>query len=129
VVERNDFRDAVRATAGGEPQATLIQLFICGRTEPAAMVAAALPLADCAPGERFDLVVSNPPFVAGPGEATHTYRDSGRPRDAVCAELARATPEMLSAGGTSCRIPYGRPAPDQRQIRILIKGPERVGGC
>ena len=39
-------------------------------------------------GERFDLVVSNPPFVAGPGVATHTYRDSGRSGDAVCAELA-----------------------------------------
>ncbi|HEY9482831.1 MAG TPA: methyltransferase [Micromonosporaceae bacterium] len=51
-------------------------------------------------GERFDLVVSNPPFVAGPGVATHTYRDSGRSGDAVCAELARAASGLLTEGGT-----------------------------
>jgi methylase of polypeptide subunit release factors len=51
-------------------------------------------------GRRFDLVVSNPPFVVGPGTATHTYRDSGRPGDAVCAELAAATPGLLTEGGT-----------------------------
>ncbi len=51
-------------------------------------------------GERFDLVVSNPPFVAGPGTATHTYRDSGRPGDAVCAEFAAASADLLNSGGT-----------------------------
>jgi methylase of polypeptide subunit release factors len=51
-------------------------------------------------GRRFDLVVSNPPFVTGPGTATHTYRDSGRPGDAVCAELAAAAPGLLADGGT-----------------------------
>jgi methylase of polypeptide subunit release factors len=49
---------------------------------------------------RFDLVVSNPPFVVGPGTATHTYRDSGRPGDGVCAELAAAAPALLNVGGT-----------------------------
>lgn len=48
---------------------------------------------------RFDLVVSNPPFVVGPGVATHTYRDSGRVGDAVCAELAAAAPDLLTDGG------------------------------
>lgn len=51
-------------------------------------------------GRRFDLVVSNPPFVVGPGSASHTYRDSGRPGDAVCAELAAAAPVLLNPGGT-----------------------------
>lgn len=51
-------------------------------------------------GERFDLVVSNPPFVAGPGTATHAYRDSGRPGDAICAELAGAAKDLLNPGGT-----------------------------
>jgi methylase of polypeptide subunit release factors len=51
-------------------------------------------------GERFDLVVSNPPFVVGPGAATHTYRDSGRPGDEVCAELVRLAPQLLNPGGT-----------------------------
>jgi methylase of polypeptide subunit release factors len=51
-------------------------------------------------GERFDLVVSNPPFVVGPGVMTHTYRDSGRAGDAICAELARAAKDLLTEGGT-----------------------------
>src|SRR5262249_12448485 len=51
-------------------------------------------------GERFDLVVSNPPFVAGPGTATHTYRDSGRPGDALCADLASKATSLLNPGGT-----------------------------
>jgi methylase of polypeptide subunit release factors len=51
-------------------------------------------------GERFDLVVSNPPFVAGPGTATHTYRDSGRPGDVLCADLAAEAKNLLNPGGT-----------------------------
>jgi len=51
-------------------------------------------------GRRFDLVVSNPPFVAGPGTTTHTYRDSGRPGDALSAELCAAAPGLLAEGGT-----------------------------
>lgn len=51
-------------------------------------------------GRRFDLVVSNPPFVVGPGVTTHTYRDSGRAGDAVCAELVSAAPDLLAEGGT-----------------------------
>jgi methylase of polypeptide subunit release factors len=57
-------------------------------------------LAEPVAGARFDLVVSNPPFVVGPGAATHTYRDSGRPGDALCAELVRAAPALLAPGGT-----------------------------
>jgi methylase of polypeptide subunit release factors len=216
-MHRNDFRPALRATAGGEPVDTLIRLFVCGQTEPAERVEAALPeearrvlveenraavelepygdwwvvsdvsallrpgvplpaehvlgvggasttlaqatwrravgsaldlgtgcgvqalhlsqhadrvvatdlseralrfaattaalsgvswdlrqgdLTAPVAGERFDLVVSNPPFVAGPGTATHTYRDSGRAGDAVCAELVAAAPDLLNPGGT-----------------------------
>jgi hypothetical protein len=51
-------------------------------------------------GRRFDLVVSNPPFVIGPGSTRYTYRDSGRAGDAVCAELAAAAADLLSDGGT-----------------------------
>lgn len=222
-VRRNDFRAALKVTAGGDSLGTLIRLFICGQTEPEASAATALPLrevlaagivertpdgiragvdlepygedrwiladlphgsrpgplpsdhvlgvggastmlanavirdriataldlgtgcgvqalhlsehadrvtvTDLSPralrfaataaglagldweylegdliepvaGRAFDLVVSNPPFVAGPGIATHTYRDSGRPGDAICAELARAAPRLLNSGGT-----------------------------
>lgn len=51
-------------------------------------------------GRRFDLVVSNPPFVIGPGTTRYTYRDSGRAGDAVCAELAAAAGRLLTEGGT-----------------------------
>ncbi len=52
-------------------------------------------------GRRFDLVVSNPPFVAGPGgPPRYTYRDSGRAGDGICAELAAAAPDLLTDGGT-----------------------------
>jgi methylase of polypeptide subunit release factors len=50
-------------------------------------------------GRRFDLVVSNPPFVAGPGTTWHTYRDSGRAGDAVCGELVAAAPGLLRPDG------------------------------
>ena len=40
-------------------------------------------------GEKFDLIVSNPPFVAGPGITTHTYRDSGRPATASARSSRR----------------------------------------
>lgn len=49
---------------------------------------------------RFDLVVSNPPFVVGPGTTAYTYRDSGRPGDALGIELAAAAPRLLTEGGT-----------------------------
>lgn len=51
-------------------------------------------------GRRFDLVVSNPPFVVGAGESAFTYRDSGRAGDGVCAELAASAPALLKPGGT-----------------------------
>ncbi|MFI7078227.1 methyltransferase [Micromonospora sp. NPDC049903] len=51
-------------------------------------------------GRRFDLVVSNPPFVVGPGTTTHVYRDSGRVGDAIGAELAAAADGLLTEGGT-----------------------------
>ncbi|ADD44715.1 methyltransferase [Stackebrandtia nassauensis] len=51
-------------------------------------------------GRRFDQIVSNPPFIVGPGHGDFDYRDSGRPGDAVCAELAAAAPGLLNPGGT-----------------------------
>ena len=37
---------------------------------------------------------------SGPGTMTHTYRDSGRPGDAISAELAAAGRSLLNPGGT-----------------------------
>ena len=58
-------------------------------------------------GERFDLVVSNPPFVITPrhrGESSSeqfTYRDGGLAGDAIVQTLVRGLPGILSPGGTA----------------------------
>ncbi|MFW0796476.1 methyltransferase [Gordonia sp. CPCC 205515] len=52
-------------------------------------------------GERFDLIVSNPPFVVGAGAQDYIYRDSGMIGDALCAELIRQLPDHLNPGGTA----------------------------
>ncbi|MGV9860793.1 DUF7782 domain-containing protein [Gordonia sp. NPDC003425] len=51
--------------------------------------------------ERFDLVVSNPPFVVGAGSQDYEYRDSGMAGDALCAQLIRELPDHLRPGGTA----------------------------
>ncbi|RCV54880.1 DUF7059 domain-containing protein [Marinitenerispora sediminis] len=50
-------------------------------------------------GQRFDLVVSNPPFVITPEAARYTYRESGLAGDSVCAEIVRQAPAHLTDGG------------------------------
>ncbi|MGA7205410.1 MAG: methyltransferase [Specibacter sp.] len=56
-------------------------------------------------GERFDLVVSNPPFVITPrhrGENSgdqFTYRDGGMAGDAIVETLVRELPKVLAPGG------------------------------
>jgi hypothetical protein len=47
---------------------------------------------------RFDLVVSNPPFVISP-DARFTYRDSGLSGDEVCRRLVAEAPAVLAEGG------------------------------
>ena len=51
-------------------------------------------------GERFDAVVSNPPFVIeAPESARHTYRDSGQSGDGLCGELVSQVHHHLNNGG------------------------------
>ena len=49
-------------------------------------------------GERFDLIVSNPPYVISP-EARHLYRDSGLGADEVSRRVVRQAAEHLEDGG------------------------------
>lgn len=56
-------------------------------------------------GERFDLVLSNPPFVVTPRSAelpTYGYRDGGRIGDAIVAELVSRVGDHLMPGGIAC---------------------------
>jgi 2-polyprenyl-3-methyl-5-hydroxy-6-metoxy-1,4-benzoquinol methylase len=48
------------------------------------------------PGERFDLVVCNPPYVVSP-DNNFAFRDAGRP--GICEEIIRRTPDFLEEGG------------------------------
>ncbi|MBS1694385.1 MAG: methyltransferase [Actinobacteria bacterium] len=52
-------------------------------------------------GERFDLIVSNPPFVVGSGALDYQYRDSGMAGDAVCQNLVEQAGDHLEPGGTA----------------------------
>ncbi len=49
-------------------------------------------------GERFDLIVSNPPFVISPGER-FVYRDGGMAGDDLCRTLVQRSADHLTEGG------------------------------
>ncbi|MEU8804473.1 class I SAM-dependent methyltransferase [Spirillospora sp. NPDC048819] len=51
-------------------------------------------------GRRFDLIVSNPPFVVAPSGGPHfAYRESGLPGDDFCRRLVEDAPRHLTDGG------------------------------
>lgn len=55
-------------------------------------------------GERFDRVVSNPPFVITPrrpGGQRYTYRDGGLPGDGIVSTLVAGLPAVLADGGVA----------------------------
>ncbi len=47
-------------------------------------------------GERFSLVLCNPPYVVSP-DSLFAFRDAGRP--GICEEIVRRAPEHLEEGG------------------------------
>jgi len=49
-------------------------------------------------GERFDLIVSNPPFIISP-DNRHLFLNSGEDDDAICRKLAQSAPGYLAEGG------------------------------
>jgi SAM-dependent methyltransferase len=49
-------------------------------------------------GSKFDLIISNPPFVIAPG-ATFTYRDNQMELDQFCRLLVREAPDYLTESG------------------------------
>lgn len=61
-------------------------------------------------GERFDLIVSNPPFVITPrredesASDQYTYRDGGRPGDRLVEELVRGLGEVLAPDGIAVML-------------------------
>lgn len=55
-------------------------------------------LFDPVAGERFDLVVCNPPYVISP-ETEFVYRDSGAEPGALCRAVVSGIPDHLADGG------------------------------
>lgn len=52
-------------------------------------------------GERFDRILTNPPFVVGPAGGGLVYRDSGLAGDAAVEHVVRGAREHLTEGGTA----------------------------
>lgn len=87
-------------------------------------------------GERFDLVVTNPPFVISPATGERlVYRDSGLPGDRAVEHIVRTLPRHLTDGGVgqvlaNWSILRGQPW-DERLATWFepAEGPEVMVGC
>lgn len=55
-----------------------------------------------AAGQKFDLIVANPPFIVAP-ESRYLYRDSGLRGDGISERVVREAPEYLEEGG-DCQV-------------------------
>jgi hypothetical protein len=67
-------------------------------------------------GERFDLIVSNPPFVLSP-TTRFLFRDAGIRGDEFCRRLIRSAPSFLEEGGycqLKCNFAH-RPGEDWKE--------------
>jgi methylase of polypeptide subunit release factors len=60
-------------------------------------------LFDPVEGERFDLIVCNPPYVVSP-ENEYVFRDSGLPGDSFCEALVRRMPQFLTDGAVGLAL-------------------------
>ena len=85
-----DFARLTTALSLGPQQADRIELRGGSLFEPVA-------------GERYDLIVSNPPFVISPesaaGQGRFAYRDAGLPGDELCRRFLEQAPAHLAEDG------------------------------
>lgn len=72
-------------------------------------------------GERFDLIVSNPPFVVGTGALDYLYRDSGMVGDALSQKLIEEVAEHLEPGGIA-HVMANWIVPRGREWRSRVQG-------
>jgi hypothetical protein len=69
-------------------------------------------------GERFDLIVSNPPFVISPA-SSYLFRDAAIEGDAVCREVVRGGAALLEPGGF-CQLLCSIAVPEGGDWREVI---------
>lgn len=67
-------------------------------------------------GERFGLVVANPPYVISP-ESRYLFRDSGLPGDTVSEQLVRSVPSVLQEGGFATVMVSWAQTEDEAPVR------------
>ena len=78
-------------------------------------------------GSRYDLVVTNPPYVISP-ESEFLFRDSGLPGDTVSRQIVAQAPSVLEEGGFATILVSWVHEPDEdwaRPLRQWIDG----NGC
>ncbi len=80
------------------PRAIAMARFNCQLNDIANIQAAVGNLFEPANDLKFDLIVSNPPFVVSP-EKDLIFRDSGLKGDAICERIIRQAPGYLAEGG------------------------------
>ena len=78
-------------------------------------------------GERFDLIVSNPPHVVSP-DAAFVFRDSGLEGDSLAEGLVRGLPGHLAAGGFAHVLLSWAHGPDERPSAPVERWLE-ASGC
>lgn len=54
--------------------------------------------------QLFDRIVANPPFVVGPSELGHSYRESGLALDGASRTVVSGAPDHLAVGGTAVML-------------------------
>ncbi|MGH3867211.1 MAG: DUF7059 domain-containing protein [Pseudonocardiaceae bacterium] len=78
-------------------------------------------------GERFGLIVSNPPFVISP-EARFDWRDGGLPVDGICQRIVERAPAHLADNGW-CQILANWVHPAHGGWKELLAGWFAGSGC
>ncbi len=76
---------------------------------------------------RFDLIVSNPPFVISP-ESRYIYRDGGLPADRLCQQILREASAKLEEGGF-CQVLCNWAEVAGRDWRETVTGWTEGLGC
>lgn len=77
-------------------------------------------------GQKFDLIVSNPPFVISPGK-TFIYRDGGLDGDGVTETVVRGCCEHLADGGFAhvmCNWAHLKGTPWEQRLANWVEGGE-----